>query len=118
MSPSYDEASVFVLGKYTIELHYFVLLRLVSDSKDSFNFEISLCQSTRFIKTANVNFASKRDSIGFCAKDLFLDQLNDRIVDGHRELHRKLRWHNVCDDQNTTKHNLISTSIRVFEAFN
>ena len=39
MSPSYDEASVFVLSKYTIELHYFVLLRLVSDSKDSFDFD-------------------------------------------------------------------------------
>ena len=117
MSPSYDEPSVFVLSEYTIELHDFVLLRLVSDSKDSFNFEISLSQSTRFIKTANVNFASKRDSVGFCAKDLFLDQLNYRIVDGHRELHRKLRWHNICDNQDATQHNLISASIRVLEAF-
>ena len=42
MSPSYDEASVFVLSEYAIELHDFVLLRLVSDSKDSFDLEIGL----------------------------------------------------------------------------
>ena len=117
MSTSYDEASVFVLSKYTIELHYFVLLRLVSNSKDSFYFEISLSQSACFIKTAYVDLASKWDSVGLCAKDLFLDQLNDRIVDGHRELHRKLRWHNICDNQDATEHNLISASIRVLEAF-
>ena len=118
MSPSYYETCVFVLGKYTIEFHDFVLLRLVSNSKYSFNFEISLGQSSCFVKTANVDFASKWDSVRLCAKDLFLDQLNDRIVDGHRELHRELRWHNIRDNQNTTEHNLISASIRILEAFN
>ena len=75
-------------------------------------------QSTCFVKTANVDFASKWDSVRLCAKDLFLDQLNDRIVDGHRELHGELRWHNIRDNQNTTEHNLISASIRILEAFN
>ena len=117
MSPSYYETCVFVLSKYTIEFNDFILLRLVSNSKDSFNFEISLGQSTCFIETANVNFASKWDSVGLCAKDLFLNQLNDRIVDGHRELHREFRWYNICDNQNTTEHNLIPTSVRVLEAF-
>ena len=117
MSPSYYETCVFLLSKYTIKFYYFVLLRLVSNSKDSFNFEISLGQSACFIKTANVNFASKWDSVGLCAKDLFLDQLNDGIVDGHRELHRELRRHNICDDQDTAEHNLISASIRILEAF-
>ena len=77
MSPTYYETCVFVLCKYTVELHDFILLRLVSNSKNSLNFEISLGQSTSFIKTANVNFSSKWDSVGLCAKDLFLDQLND-----------------------------------------
>ena len=114
MSPSYDETCVFVFSKYTIELNDFVLLRLVADSKDSFYFEISLGKSTCLVKTANVDFTSKWYSVRLCAKDLFLDQLNNRIVDSHRELHRELRWHNIRDNQNTTEHNLISASIRVF----
>ena len=75
-------------------------------------------QRTSLIKTANVDFASKWDSVRFCAKDLLLDQLNDRIVHSHRELHGELRWHNVCDNQNTAEHNLIPASIWVLEAFN
>ena len=117
MRPSYYETCVFVFSEYTIKLYNFVLLRLVSYSKDSFNFEISLSQSTSFIKTANIDFASKWDSVWLCTKDLLLDQLNDRIVDGHRELHWEFRWYNICDNQNTTEHNLIPTSIRVLEAF-
>ena len=63
------------------------LRRALAEARDSLDDQVVLRERARLVEAADVDFACERDPPRLCAKDLLLDQLNDRVIDGDRQLH-------------------------------
>lgn len=85
----------------------------LSDARDTLNDQISLRQRSSLIKATDVNLASERNPEGFGTEELLLHQLNNAVVDSHAQLHRQLRRNNVGDNQDATKHDLVTRAIGI-----
>ena len=63
------------------------LCRALAKASDSLYDQVVLGEGARFVKAADIDFACERDSPRLRAKDLLLNQLDDRVIDGYRQLH-------------------------------
>jgi len=75
-----------------------------------------LSKSSGFVEAADINFTRVWDPERLCAKYRFLNHSDDRVVDSERKLHWEIWRNNISDDHNTSKHDLVSTTVRVFES--
>ena len=63
------------------------LCRALAKASDSLYDQVVLGERARFIEATDIDFACERDSPRLRAKDLLLDQLDNRVIDGYRQLH-------------------------------
>lgn len=87
------------------------------DGRHAFDDQIVAGQRACLIEAANVYFACVWYPERLGAEDLLLDQSENRVVDRQRELHWKLWWHDVGDDEHAAEHDLVPAPVDVFEAF-
>jgi hypothetical protein len=92
----------------------FISLR-ASNSSNTFNNEVTLSQSSSFVKATDINLPGKRNAVWFSAKNLLLDQLDNGVVYSHRQLHWEFRGDHIGQNKDATKQDLITGSVRVFQ---
>lgn len=74
-----------------------------------------MSQRSGLVETANINLSCERDSKWLCAKNLFLNQLDDTVVDSHRKLHREFWRDYVSDNNNASQYYFIAGPVYIFE---
>lgn len=93
--------------------HSLFLVCCGAHSCHSFNDEVGLREGAGLIEAADVDLACEGDSEGLSAEDLFLNELDNRVVDCHAQLHWEFWRHHVGNDKDTSEHDLIPGSVRV-----
>ena len=117
MSTTESKRRIFIFVEdFVHSMGLFSFLSSSAEASNSPDLEVVLSQRSRLIKAANVDLASHRDAVGFRAENLLLHELDDGVVHGDRELHRKLGRNDISDNKNATEHNLVATSVRVLKA--
>ncbi|KAH3663988.1 hypothetical protein OGAPHI_004702 [Ogataea philodendri] len=76
------------------------------ETSQTFKNKIFSGQSTSLVKTADVDSSSNRNSERLGTVDVELSKSSQRLIDGHGELHRKLRRNNRGDHNNTVENQL------------
>lgn len=89
----------------------------MANTRESFNYEVCLCQSSCFVEAANIDLTCKWNSERLCTKDLLLNQVDDWVVNSDRKLHGKLWRHNIRNNEHATQHNLVSRSVRIQQSY-
>ena len=116
MSTTESKRRIFVLVEDLIHgMGLFAFLCCGAEASYSPDLEVVLSQRPRLIKAANVDLASHWDPVGFRAEDLLLHELDDGIIDGDGELHRKLWRDHISDNKDAAEHNLVAASVRVLK---
>ena len=88
MGASQDNRRVLFFAEDATQFVKLRALRLaLAKAGDSLDDQVVLRECARFIEATDVDFACERDSPRLRAKDLLLDQLDDRVIDGYRQLH-------------------------------
>ena len=109
----YDE-SILTISMNFVKWNYLIVYDWLSsflevssilqiDRSQAFDDKIILGESTCLVETADVDLASIWNTEWLCAEDDLFHECQDRVINSQRELHRKLWWHNVCDDKNAAE---------------
>jgi len=95
--------------------HRIISLGVNLHPRETFDDQVILGEGASLIKAADVDLACEGDPKRLSAENGFLDKLNDRVVNGHGELHRELGRNNIGYNQDTSEKKLLSASIGVLQ---
>jgi hypothetical protein len=111
-----DNGRVAVLREYSPHLVQLTPVRgRESQPRNALDYQVVLGQSACLVEAANIDLACHWDAVWLSAKDLLLHELDDREVNGDRELHGELRRDDISNNEDATKHNLVAAPVGVLE---
>lgn len=87
----------------------------LANTYHSIHHEVSLSQRSGLVEAANVNLSCEGDSEWLRTKNLLLNQLDNAVVHGHRELHWEFWGDHVRENNNAPQYYLVAGTVYILK---